>query len=276
MHLSCPFVVALASLFAVVEASSAMGYELIFFYEAYKIDFLVNGAGRQLGLSCGKKNGNSFVTTELATFNEFADCNLDRRGRTVRTYSGGADGDTTTPDVEKVAPKVKEWGFISQDPRKLVATWGGATQNDDTLGHGEVTRRTTDILWDAKETDPSKVSSQDLANINACMKQSINIRWMENKQGFLKDLEKQIPKWATKFGFPPDQIQPNKIVQDGIEVVNVDAPLISNGASAEVQWQVSGELPGFTEKANTKTIKHEKALKMIYNAWMSLGLQHCV
>jgi hypothetical protein len=119
------FTIILLLLFSLstVEASATQGYETLFFYEAYKIDFMVNGASRTLGLTCGKGSLGSFDTTKLATFNEFADCFLDRRIRRSRprTFKPGPEGDTTTPDVNEVVPLIKDWGFVSQDPGKLVS-----------------------------------------------------------------------------------------------------------------------------------------------------------
>ncbi|KAH9218581.1 hypothetical protein DL95DRAFT_405625 [Leptodontidium sp. 2 PMI_412] len=225
MHLFCPLVVVIASLLAVVEASLAQGYQLIFYYETYKIDFLINGAGRQLGLTCGRRAGNSVTTTELATFNEFAACNLDVRGTAPRSYRGGPEGDTTTPDVDKVAPYVQQWG---------------------------------------------------------CLVETINIREAEQKQAYLKALEKEMPKWARNNGYPAGQIQVNTIIDNGVEIANVDAPLKSNGASVDVQWLASAELAKFNEvyfdpnkRYQRNTISHERVLKMTYDAWKSLGLQHC-
>ncbi|KAL5325899.1 hypothetical protein ACEPPN_007033 [Leptodophora sp. 'Broadleaf-Isolate-01'] len=282
MHLFCLLVVVIASLLAVVEASLAQGYQLIFYYETYKIDFLINGAGRQLGLTCGRRAGNSVTTTELATFNEFAACNLDVRGTAPRSYRGGPEGDTTTPDVDKVAPYVQQWGYLSSNPGKLVGSWGGATQNDDPYGGGQINKMVADILWDVKETDPSKVPAQALTNINRCLVETINIKEAEQKQAYLKALEKEMPKWARNNGYPAGQIQVNTIIDNGVEIANVDAPLKSNGASVDVQWLASAELAKFNEvyfdpnkRYQRNTISHERVLKMTYDAWKSLRLQHC-
>jgi len=213
---------------SIVEASGAMGYEVITFYQAYKIDFLVNGNDRKLGKSCGR-NGD---TSMLGNFNDFASCYLDRRGARPRTYIRDPRGETTAPVLKDVGPNLKLWGFLSGNPGKLVEGWGGPTQNQDPFGHGDVVQKTLGIVKQAQSAHPDKVNAADVAKMDASFDETIKIRWKENREGMLANLEKKwIAKWTRDLQLPAGTVEANKLVEytsdfpDGYDVLDTDDPL---------------------------------------------------